>query len=60
LHTNFAFSSHFKTSHKPPAIPVLMATHPAFRPAFSKVKFSQQVFTEGLWYSQKIVQMSVC
>lgn len=36
LHTNFAFSSHFNTSHKPPASPVLMATHPAFRPALNR------------------------
>lgn len=32
LHRNFAFSSHFITSHNPPAIPVLMATQPCFLP----------------------------
>lgn len=40
LHTNFAFSSHLKTSHKPPATPVLMATHPAFRPEGNKAEFT--------------------
>lgn len=44
LHTNFAFSSQLKTSHKPPATPVFIATHPAFRPAVKqKVEFSQWV-----------------
>lgn len=35
LHTNFDFSSQLKTSHRPPAIPVFMATHPAFLPALN-------------------------
>lgn len=47
LHTNFAFSSHLKTSHKPPATPVLMATHPAFRPAGNKAEFTQQVIVKA-------------
>lgn len=32
LHRNFAFSSHFITSHNPPAVPVLIATQPGFLP----------------------------
>lgn len=44
LHTNFAFSSQLKTSHKPPATPVFIATHPAFRPAVKqKVELNQWV-----------------
>lgn len=57
LHTNFAFSSHLKTSHKPPAIPVLMATHPAFRPAWNtQSRIHSRSAPEGWPRSREMVQ----